>query len=54
MKFYDTVMNQDVVEHKVAKKPSQILDQGPGSPLLKKKGKKGFEMTSRLTKRAVG
>ena len=55
-KFYDRVMNQDVMEHKVeAKKPrTEVIQGGNGDmPAVKRKAKGGFEMTSRLTKRAI-
>lgn len=43
LKFYDTVMNQDVLEHKIAAKSSKAG----------RRPSRGVEMTSRLTKRAV-
>lgn len=49
-------MNQDVMEHKVeAKKPrTEIVEGAAGEmPAIKRKTKGGFEMTSRLTKRAI-
>ena len=56
VKFYDSVMNQDVVEHKVARKRAQPRTDEPTSGELKstktvKRG--GLEVTSRLTKRSV-
>ena len=55
-KFYDRVMNQDVMEHRVAKKTRTNVVQGGGQPgempAVKRKTR-GFEMTSRLTKRAI-
>ena len=54
-KFYDKVMNQDVIEHKIAKKKSTtvVKQNSEGDlPLIKRKAR-GMEITSRLTKRAV-
>ena len=55
-KFYDRVMNQDVMEHKVQKKVRTEVIRGAsqegGMPQVKRKVE-GFQMTSRLTKRAI-
>jgi len=55
LKFYDKVMSQDVIEHKIAKKTrtSVVKQNSEGEmPLIKKKTR-AMEMTTRLTKRAV-
>ena len=54
LKFYDKVMNAEVVEHKVQAKTKQATVQredGQMATIKKKTG--GFETSSRLTKRAV-
>ena len=54
LKFYDKVMNQDVMEHKVeAKKSPRKGGSGslPGKKIVRKS--KTLEMKSRMTKRAI-
>lgn len=54
LKFYDKVMSQDVMEHKVAMKTrTSVVKQGSDDMPAVKRKSRGFEMTSRLTKRAV-
>ena len=48
LKFYDKVMSQDVVEHKVAAKQSERRDGQPW-----RFGRERLEMKTRTTKRAV-
>ena len=54
LKFYDKVMNADVVEHKVVAKTRQaVVERQDGQMATIKRKTGGFETTSRLTKRAV-
>lgn len=54
LKFYDKVMNADVIEHKVqGKTKSSVVEREDGEMATIKRRTGGFEMTSRLTKRAV-
>ena len=47
-------MNQDVMEHKVEKKVrTEVIQAQYGEMAQVKKKTRGFEMTSRLTKRAI-
>ena len=57
LKFYDKVMNQDVLEHKIANKTRTEVIESPrrtGEMVQVKRKTKGLEMNTRLTKRAVG
>ena len=57
LKFYDKVMNQDVLEHKISKKTRTEVIESPGrhgEMAQVRRKTKGLEMHTRLTKRAVG
>ena len=54
LRFYDKVMSQDVVEHKVTQKTKRmVVEREEGEMATVKRKTRGFQMTSRLTKRAV-